>query len=679
MAGSGPIIGPMTPPPRSNVPVARSAQVQMAERERRRAGSGLDFTSRTTPSGVAGYQEPVPDLDIRSTWGPKEVDGKMQQGFALTIRSQRAGLEMQRDFVDKAHARQAESTLVAHGADQLILPFRHDFQTVPSVQPTFITPMLHAVWNGRRIWAQPGMLATGSVIKFWRETSILDPTIVEIGLGTSGNGVVTALGVVNAGSISGEILLIGIDNIWHYSTTENLSGTNQLPLWQVQPATPSDAGIGQYSPTAFLQSPAPGNPLILSYGGQVFLQPTETDDTHTTFLSIPATRTAEGRSGGRNYAIDFMQVGARKPKAYFLTSFNGIELKMTSCDALGLGVEFHELSLNPIYGAAGIRARGAIALTSGRRVILWDGKEKDLGIFYDEKVPDGSVYWVAGLSSDNGQLYAYIDELPAPELVSPYPGLGSKIGVGRIRHCKRRYDFEIGKWHQISDWETLTEEGTIRWDLWNVPIAYHSPTDNKYGYTTMGGAPDIGMGPNTRAMHTTIVKSSLTGSVAPQNPLGTFMRKFEPTPATNPYSYNGSDQNFSASGRSLSPGYMFPGEALYADKYVDEIWSSGIDSGGVGSSWAVRVAEFGHMDDVDSNGNRTALEAIFKTGLSHADRRRNFPTNKTSYMIPQVEHEIIRGSESNLTPQALTTTIYFHVDLPTHDEPDPQSTGRSNV
>lgn len=679
---AGPIIGPMTPPRSNGVAAPRSAQVQELERLQRRAGSGLDFTSRTTASGIAGYQEPLPELDIRPTWGPQaNADGIVQQGFALYVRTQRGGLEMQRDFLDKAYSRQAESTLVAHGGDQLILPFRHDFQSNANVAPYFWAPMQHATWQGRKVFITASQTPTREYI----ETSVTNPVLLET---SSSSSNLTNMGTVLTSQ--GEMLLLVVNGLWRY-TFNMVNWTNAQPLFNYRSPDPGPGFIWPpeapipYGPGAFLQSPAPGNPLIVRSGGTTFLQPIETDDTHTTILSMPATMTATGWSGGRNYAIDFMQVGARKPKAYWLVSNNGITFKLTSCDALGLSGENHELSIEPIYGAAPLRARGAIALTSGRRVVLWDGKERDLGIFYDEKVPVGSVYWVAGLGTDNGQLYAYIDELPAPETVSPYPSLGTKIGVGRIRHCKRRYDFEIGKWHQISDWETYTEEGTIRWDLYNIPLAYHSTTDNKYGYTTMPGAPDIGIGPNTRAMHTVIMKDQLSGSPGIQNPLGAFMRKFEPTPATNPYSYIGADQNFTTQGKSLTPGLMFPGEALYANKYVDEIWTGGQDTGGPGSSWKISIAEHGHMDDVDSNGDRTALQHTFHYGLPHDERHRRFPSNKTALMVPQIEFEInvdedAEGYDSSLTPQILPLTVYFHVDLPEHYRPDAQeSRGRSKA
>lgn len=697
---------------RNTGPLTPRNQQDPTEREiRRQQGrvNGIDVSAITNPQGQVGYQEALPEVDIKPTWGPRRgANGMLQQGFALTIRSMRAGLEMQRDFVAAAHARQSESSLVSHARDELILPFAHEQQV--NLQAFFSNyNILSATINDRLVMTPYGYQTGG--VRIFIETSSVDPTVQAIQFSGSNQFVFGLQTVLIAGV---ENLLILTSNGAYFSTINGLTMSTIGPIifnTISEPAVPASSGVIVHPTTglnvgwwwnsgrsavydsfigvAAIQSPLPGNPLIVRGGNSSLLIPTEPTEEGFTAYNSPGALMLRNIGLANVQPIGWATIGGRKAKSYWLETGTGGPAadgpyisRISSLDSYGMAYEVHRFSMTRILGACLIENRGALAIEDGYHIILWNGREDDLGLFADEAPTPGYTLFCTGVYTLDGQLYAEINELPNPDAANPY---GSGIGQGRIRACKRRYDFDLRRWHQISEWLTLTEEGLIRWNN-GVPVPVGHPVDLKYGFMSVYGAPALPMGRVTRAMHNHFMPARYSADLTAVLPLptsgqfsATWTNKFEPPAGTNPYSFRGSDKAFATDGRARSPGMLFDGEMLYADKYFDEVYTGANDTGGPNSSWTVRIGEYGHLDDVDSNGRRTSLDHTFHHGLSHAQRRRKFASNKTSILFPQFEFEITRGDDPFSTPQIFPATFYFHVDIPEHDAPEAQEFGRSKA
>lgn len=701
---NGFIAGPQSQNGPSAADISRQVLAQAQGRN-----NGLDFTSLTTVPGVQGYQEPLPGLDFQWLW-----QNETQAAFALTIRSMRGGLNMQRDNIEKAHVRQASSSLVSHARDELILAFDYEQQT--NHQAVFSNyNVLHCMFKDRLVMA-PFLGPGESEFKVFAETSATDPTIKEINFGaTAGPIYVFSIGTARYGGTEYFLMMTNggtlvVDDLESPTTGTTILAFNTLitpseaPVyWQdtvVGPAaTVSGFGwTGGHSATyqaivgmSFVQSPLPGNPLIVRGNDSFILVPTEVQPgSNAPIFGQTASLMLKKTGLGNHQALGFVAAGGRQSRAYWWETNNGgpavdgsFKSRISSCNAYGADYQVHEMSLNRIIGAAALRRRGKLGLTDGYQVITWDGSEDDLGIFNDEAPSDSYTLFCTGLYEDSGQLYVEINELPRADNANQY---GESIGQGRIRACKRRYDFDLKKWHQISDWLTLTDDGLIRW-FNGVPIPVGDPTDLHYGFMSCYGAPDLPFAKTTRTMHNHMMPPRYSTDLSQRLGLpitgqyeATWTNKFEPTAGQNPYSFRGSDKDFASGGVARTPGLIWNGEARYANKYFDEIEWGGVDSGGADSKVIVRIGEYDHMDDVDSAGNRPVLEHEFKNGLSHDQRRRRFGANRTAHLFPQIEIEIVRGSDHTLTMQALPITLYGHVDFPVHDfKPAQTPVGRSKA
>jgi len=690
----------------------------LRERQQKRV-NGIDFASFTSPQGVIGYQEPLPDVDIRPTWGPKETaPGLWQQGFALTIRSQRGGLEMQRGFVGAAHTRQSQSTMVSHSSDEMILSFAVEQQT--NYQTVFSNyNILSCTFQDRLIMA-PFLGAGAQEIRIYVETSATDPTVISILLNnTSAPTYIFSIGtarfagqeilviMTNQGAFfySGIAPVVIVASSRYFNTI--LEPATEPTSWVDVQQNPGGTvtGFGWLPGTpavtqlvvgmSFVQSGIPGSPLIVRGSGTIILVPTEGTEANTNPYTQDASLILNNVGLSNHQSLGGLAAGGREPAYYWWETNNGgpasqgpFTSRITYVDAYGFNYKVLELSLPRILGCATMKQRGGMAFEDGYHGIFWNGREEDLGLFADEAPVEGYTLFCTGVYEQDGQLYAEINELPNPDSASSY---GTGIGEGRIRAQKRRYDFDLKRWFSISDWLTLTENGLIRWNN-GVPVPVGDPTDGKYGFMSAYGAPWLPMGRVTRYMHNHVMPPRYSADLTQIMPLpssgnyvATWTRKFEPPAGVNPYSFRGSDKPYADSGVSRTPGIMFDGDALYANKYLDGIETGMQDTGGPGSGLTVRCAEHGHLDDVDSNGDRTALSHTFNNGLPHAARYREFRNNRTAFMIPQFEFEGFRdddadGADNTLTPQFLPFTAYFHVDLPDRFEPPAiEASGRSKA
>lgn len=685
MIQRGPLQGPKRPNSQNKQSAAQEATMNQ--------GSG-DIVGLTAGSESRGFQDSLPDLDLRTTWfrpGDKDSGAPAQQGYALTIRSMRGGLQMQKDFVSRAHLRQAESTLQSQLADQLILQFETEVQATPDYSASVFGRILHTNFNGQLVMVLQGSNVNGQII-FYHETSITDPTITSTTVAGIVGVQINSMTVMDFGPIRRLVLGItytagqGGGNPFGYLSFASL---NSVPLYAASQYEVPGSSPVFYSPFAvasMVRSPLPSRPLIIKSLESTWLQPVINADLPDWASGggdglEPATIMNNAWAGGDTWPIGVQKVGGSQPRIYYL-SFDGTwaGLNLVSCDAFGMTNQYHDLSLQRLLGGVGIPARQLLALHSDDSVILWDGREKDTGIFYNEKSPNGYYCIVRSLGQKNGALYAVVNEIPLPNAAGDAAGIplgysAGQLGRGSVRTCIRMYDFDLERWFQVSDWTILSEDGFIRKDYGYGPQPVVLAGISAYSFITALGSPDMPISEGTGNIVTPIIAST----PLPIPNRISWLTKFEPIKSVNPYSYQGSSKSFAASGRARTPGLLMDGENLYLDKYIDEVYSGADDSGGVGSSWYIAIGEYGHLDDVDSNGDRTCLIATFEKGLVHASRRYPFQTNQSSLMNMQIEFGITRGETANLTPQILPATVYFHVDLPEHVGVGPQSFGRSEA
>ncbi len=603
-----------------------SAQTQEILRQQQAQTNGLDFYALSQISGVSSYQEPIPPLDFQWTW-----QSSKQAGFKFTINSFRGGLEMQRGRIQSAHTRLAESSLVTHSHDMAVLPFATVQQT--NLQTLFpANRLLHANYGGRTYLA-PSFSTSGA---FFAEQSISDPTVVPISAGLS-SVLLEAMGTVMVSGVQHLVVLTG-QGMFFYSGP-NLAAQG-VPSW-----LPVDKDGFQYIPNSFVQSPLPGNPLIMRSSRSIILVPTETTATNGNPYTQTASLMLKGAGLPQAWAIGFQRVGNLQPAGYFLEwdAVNGRMItQVSSVNAYGTQYQVHHLSLNRLVGAAANPERGAIAFTDGYRVVDWSGRETDLQIFNDPFVNPGYREFCFGLRVKEGQLFAHINELPYST---------GYVSQGRIRACERRYDYDLKQWHQVSEWVTFTQNGFISWE-YGIPVAA-SQTPGQDGYLSAMGTPDLPFGDITRAMHNYATLNPVSASA----PL-TWFHKFQEPAGTNPYSLRGLDQPFALTGAGRSSAFIFPSGYEYADKYIDAVEWGGQDTGGTGSVITVRIGEGGRMDLT----NPGPLAAVFTSPISHSSRWHPFNNNETALLFPQIEVELTRGI-ANLTPQGLPITIHGHVDL----------------
>ena len=641
-------------------------------RELQGQNNGLDFQSLTRALGVQGIQNPLPALDFRWTWESRD---RLQRGWALTFNSARGGLEMQRGRIEDAHHRMSISSLISHARDELILAFKTVTQT--DQQAVFTNySMIHTRFQNLEIMAP----YIGTSAKLYAETSVSDPTVRL--LSSTSATQIYSMGTAMIGGIE-HLILMTNDGAYYYTGVDPLTAQTVGRKFQVVTGGSVGAvsiqsmgaggngvfgspawGTGQSSESfiglAFIQSPIPGNPMIVRSSNAVLLVPVEASTANPNPRTQNARKILSNVGLGSCQALGFAAIGDLRPGAYWWETNTGsaasdgkYQSRIASTNAYGHDYQVHHMSMARIIGASLNRERGGIALTDGTRVVFWTGKEDDLGLFDDEAPTAGFRLFCTGFYSQDGDTFVEVNELP-------YTSGG--VAQGRIRAQKRRYDFELQRWSPVSDWTTLTSDGLINWRN-GIPVPVAS--GSTYGYMSAYGAPDLPFGDVTRAMHNYAVQarynSGLTGTVAVSTSFdSTWNHKFEPPAATNPFSLRGGDQDYASSGLTRWPGLIFPPGFEYADKYFDLLDVGGQDTGGTSSSWTIRLGEGGRMDET----NPGPLHHTFRNPLSHADRRYPFPTNQTAVLFPQVEVEMTGGSDATLTPQALPFTVYGHVDLP---------------
>lgn len=638
-------------------------------------GNGLDFYALSQAPGVQSLAEPLPPLDFRWTWQTPN-----QRGFALTLNSARGGMEMQRGRVEQAHTRVAQSSQISYARDELILALLTVTQS--SLAASFSNQMLlHANFLDCEVMAP--YLGFGTTVPVYRETSPSNPTVIGL---SNIPGFLYGLATVVIEGVE-QLMLLTSAGTWFYrdftTAGEFVASFNVLST-----ATPPAAGTGQgawalggsgtlntgiafpgtqwgggqstasYIGQAVIQSPLPGNPLIVRSSNSVLLIPVETSATNSDPYTQTGSLMLSAVGLGACQPIGFQRVGNLPPAAYWWEYSSGgpgqpgFRSRIASVDAYGTNYQVHHLSLAHIIGAAANPQRGSIVVNGLDRVVDWNGRETDLRIFADEPPKPGYKQVCIGVYVKDGQTYAEVNELP---------WVTGGIAEGEIRACKRRYDYELMKWQQISDWLILTPDGLINWQN-GVPIPAGRLPAGPFGYMSAYGGPDLPFGPVTRAMHEYAVQAAYNDNASQSQGLTdqgqvTWFHKFEPPAATNPYSLRGADQNFALSGATRWPAFIFPQGFEYADKYVDGIEYGGQDTGGTGSSVTVRIGEGGHLDDASG-----WLHRSFPNPLQHADRYQDWPANQTSLLFPQVEIEITRGT-ANETPQALPVTIFGHIDM----------------
>src|ERR1051325_10573050 len=105
--------GRITNPNRTNAGANQAGQIVPGQ-----AGQAFDLQSLTNPRSGADYDEAIHNLDFQILEQTPD-----QVKCALTIRSFRGGLNMQRGPLEKAHSRMLSSTLISDNDDQLVLPF----------------------------------------------------------------------------------------------------------------------------------------------------------------------------------------------------------------------------------------------------------------------------------------------------------------------------------------------------------------------------------------------------------------------------------------------------------------------------------------------------------------------------------------------------------------------------
>lgn len=672
--------------------------------------NGLDVEGLTRVSGVEDYQEPLPGLDL--LWLSQS---DTQAYFALTIKSFRGGLEMQRGSIEEAHLRQAMSEgVISHSQDELILSF--DIESQASLQTPFNNyNMLHVNFLDREIMCA----FLGS--QLYVETSGVDPTIIQMPTGSYAP--VYSLAVVRFGGRD-YLAISTTSGIYFRDGIETSTQTGPI-FFRNQVAPESDPFGGKYMleipgagggshttvdviqgwnwrngqtaesfiPQNVVQSPVPGSPLIARSSTHVIQVPTQDENGAVSFTQ-PCAIMQRNVGLGNSQPLGWLTLSGMTTRLYYWETNTGgpasnsvFKSRLTSVDASGYRYRVHELSLPRILGCAPMRQLGAVAIEDGYHVVLWNGRERDLGLFADEPPTPGFTLFCVGLHELEGQLVAAIAELPSAG-TSP---LGAGIGEGRIRTCMRRYDFGLRRWFQLSEWTVLTENGHIRWTN-GVPIPVGNTANNpQHGFMPAYGSPDLPWGKVTRYLHNHMMPARYTynlGATLSLPPAGSFTstwyRKFEPPASVNAYSYRGS-KPYTDYGRTRTPGLIFPGRSRWANKYFDAIEYLGQDTGGPGSLTRISLGEYGHLDDVNSDGLRPLISREFSHDLNHAQRRMPLNNNLTPTMIPQIEAELLRdddavGSDNTLTQQALPFTLYGHVDfVPITVKDAQESFGRSKA
>lgn len=663
-----------------------SAQTRFILQQQQGRGNGLDFAALSQAQGVAtGLHPPLPALDFAWTW--KSKDG-LQQGWRVTVNTDRGGLEMQRGRLDVAHARTSQSSLIAD-FEELVLPF--ETITQKNNQSAFSNQMLlHARLNDEAVMTP--YLGFNGTQNVYSETSPSDPTVIaRVPLG----GYVYSLATVVIAGVEHLIVLTAagaffyrdlsqapVASIGSFTTLSDAappgsSGTGGgWALGSGSPGAPVQGlafpgttwGGGQttssYIGQAIIQSPAPGNPLLVRTSNALLAIPVEASQDNANVYTQVGSLMLSAIGLGACQPIGFQRVGNLQPAAYWWEysaggpATPGFRSRIASCDADGTFYQVHRLSVARILGAAGNPQRGSIVVNGGDRVVDWSGKETDLRIFGDESPKAGYKLFCVGVTCQDGQTYALVNELPY--------SIGG-TAEGSVRSCWRRYDYELMRWRQVSEWLTLTNDGLITWAN-GQPFPVATSSAGPYGYMSAYGAPDLPFGPVTRALHSYAAQAAYTPDLTGQVALNasadvTWYHKFEAPAETNPFSLRGGVLTFATTGTSRKPAFVFPSGYEMADKYIDGIEWNGQDTGGVGSSVTIRIGEGGTLDNPSG-----ALHRTFVSPINHMDRAEKWPDNQTSLLFPQVEVTITRGL-ANLTPQAYPFTIYGHVDLPATDQP----------
>ena len=615
--------------------------------------SGLDVGALTGGGGAQALQEPLPPLDLTPIW--ESADG-LQRGYKLTINSARGGLEMQRGRIEEGHLRLSQSSLITHARDEMILPFKTNAQeNAASITGNLQTAfpdgrLLHTKWQNREIMAPA---EGGSWV--YAETSVSDPTVMR--LRDYERSQITCLGTAMFGTYENLVIMARSGAVF----ARSLSATSYRANFTT---TDGKSMRGE----TFIQSPLPGNPLIVrgASASRIMLIPTESSTGNASY-SQQGSLMLRGVGLGAAQAIGFLKPRNLPPAAYWLETNKKPDIgsdsyrsRLASTNAYGHDYQVHNLSMTRIIGASANREQGGIGLTDGFRVVFWDGIEQDLGIFADEPLKADYKLFCTGLSSQEGQLFAQINELPY---------VSGGVAQGKVRACKRRYDFELKKWSQVSEWLTLVEDGLISWST-GIPVPVGRVAGGLYGYMSAYGGPDLPFGDVTRAMHDYAVQADLDENLQPTIPISasypsTWSYKFQEPAATNPYGLRDGDQNFAASGLARWPALIWPEGTEYADKYLDAVYWGGQDTGGTGSKVTVRVGEGGRMDETLPG----PLHHVFTSPVNQLSRRHFWGDNQTALLFPQIEVEITRGTDATKTPQALPLTLYFHVNFPKPEAP----------
>lgn len=671
-------------------PTESDRQLARLRAQQQGRGNGLDFSALSQIMGAqSGLQEPLPPLDFEWTWRTAN-----QRGFKLTPNTARGGLGLQRGRLGRAHTRMSDSSLITHARDEIVLPF----ETVEQVnnQTPFANHMLlHSHLDDREVMA-PYMTPGGSVL--YAELSAADPTIGRAATFSDGSTIYSMGSCIvqgyehllimgNFGALflrpsGGGMAPLSVGSVGTFKVTTTTQvpntdggrppthGNGVGPGMVTGNAGAALIGLGWHDEStteiflglSFIQSPLPGNPLIVRSQKAVLLVPIEPSEADANPYTQNASKMLSNVGLGAHQAIGFGRVGNLPPAGYFWEFSSGgpaapgFRSRIASVNAYGSDYQVHQLSGDRILGAAFNRQRGGMVINYGDRVAFWAGKEEDMQIFSDEPPLAGYRRWAVAVASRDGIDYAVVNELPY--------AIGA-VAQGRIRARILRFDWDLRTWSAVGEWTTLTEDGLIRWNN-GIPIPVGDAPAGPYGYMTAYGAPDFPIGAVTRAMHNYAVQAYYTRDLNQSLPLSgsfdlTWFHKFEPPAATNPFSLRGGDRNYSgATGLKVRwPAFIFEPGYEYVDKYVDYIDYGGEDTGGAGSAATIRIGEGGTLDET----NPPPLHHTFASPINHQDRRREFGRNQTSLLFPQVELELLRGT-ANLTPQGLPFTIYGHVDLP---------------
>lgn len=613
----------------SQTNAADEAQRYLQQLQQR--NSGLDFWRSASNAGLAQLQKPIPGLDFA-------LDPRTGR-FKLTLNTARGGLNVQRDRLEVAHAGMSTSDLLSHSQDEVILNF------VTTTQSTVTTTfpdmgLLNANFEGRCVMAA----RFGKLL--FAETSQTDATILQLPFTFS--QIYSLANVVIAGV---EYLVV--------CTGDGAAFISSLDPFTIAPGGMynyrfTDNASASYVAVSIIQSPLPGNPLIVrTLDRSVLLVGTEASTDESNPLRQKASVMLRNVAMQNSLPIGYLAVGGRPPAAYFLEELGFtqgllfVHRKMRLSTVNAYGHDYQHKTLDParLIGAAANYDGGTIVLNRGWQVTEWDGRENDLGIFANDAPASGTRLFCAGVCVNQGQIYALVEELPY------LTGTGES-SAGRVRSQWRKYDHELRAWFPISAWLTLTESGTVYWIYGYPGIRSVWPAQAP---VPTWGAPDLPFGEVTRQLHA----YANVGNVLRADQGVTWYHKYEPQASINPFTLRGLDQTYATTGALRWAGEIFPPGYEYADKYITDVEWGGQDTGGSGSSVKVEIGERDRMDET----NPGPLHHTFTNGVSHAGRVRHFANNQTSFLFPQIEVTITRGT-SNLTPQALPITVHGYCQLP---------------